>query len=222
MTGQFFSLGFVGDFPGTIGCFACNCDICLQALDANVSNGGDSMKVGYRRVSTIDQNLDRQDLGAVDRVFEEKVSGKNTDRAALQEMIAFVREGDEVIIYSIDRLARDLRDLQAIIQTLLDKNVSVTFLSERLSFSSDKEDAFSVLQLQMMGAFAQLERALIARRVREGIAKAKERGVYKGRKKQVDDAKIVSLKNAGQKISEIAAALGVSRMTVYRALGSAA
>lgn len=180
------------------------------------------MKVGYRRVSTIDQNLDRQELGAVDRVFEEKVSGKNTDRAALQEMIAFVREGDEVFIYSIDRLARDLRDLQSIIQTLLDKKVSITFLSERLSFSADKEDAFSRLQLQLMGAFAEFERNIIRKRQSEGIAKAKERGVYKGRKKQVDDAKIFALKNAGQKISEIAAALGVSRMTVYRALGNAA
>ena len=180
------------------------------------------MKVGYRRVSTIDQNLDRQELGPVDRVFEEKVSGKNTDRAALQEMIAFVREGDEVIVYSIDRLARDLRDLQSVIQTLLDKKVSVTFLSERLSFTADKDDPFSRLQLQLMGAFSEFERQIIRKRQSEGIAKAKERGVYKGRKKQVDDGKIVSLKNAGQKISEIAAALGVSRMTVYRALGNAA
>jgi hypothetical protein len=93
------------------------------------------MKVGYRRVSTVDQNLDRQELGPVERVFEEKVSGKNTDRAALQEMIAFVREGDEVLVYSIDRLARDLRDLQTIIQMLLDKKVSISFLSERLSAS---------------------------------------------------------------------------------------
>ena len=180
------------------------------------------MKVGYRRVSTIDQNLDRQELGAVDRVFEEKVSGKNTDRAALQEMIAFVREGDEVIVYSIDRLARDLRDLQSIIQTLLDKKVSVSFLSERLTFAADKDDPFSRLQLHLMGAFSEFERQIIRKRQAEGIAKAKDRGVYKGRKKQVDDGKIISLKNAGQKISEIAAALGVSRMTVYRALGNAA
>lgn len=179
------------------------------------------MKVGYRRVSSEFQNLDRQEVGSVDRVFEEKVSAKNTDRAALQEMIAFVREGDEVIVHSIDRLARDLRDLQNIIQTLLDKRVSVSFLTERLSFSADKDDPFSSLQLQMMGAFAQLERSLIARRVREGIAKAKLRGVYKGRKKQVDDAKIISMKNAGKRVCEIAADLGVSRMTVYRALENA-
>ena len=76
------------------------------------------MKVGYRRVSTIDQNLDRQDMFGVDRVFEDKASGKDTDRLALQKMIAFVRTGDEVLVHSIDRLARDLRDLQSIITTL--------------------------------------------------------------------------------------------------------
>ena len=180
------------------------------------------MKVFYRRVSSVGKNLERQEVGDVERVFEEKVSGKNADRAALQEMIAFVRDGDEVFVHSIDRLARDLRDLQSIIQTLLDKKVSITFLSERLSFNADKDDPFSRLQLQLMGAFSQFEFNIIRKRQAEGIAKAKERGVYKGRKKQVDDAKIVSLKNAGQKISEIATALGVSRMTVYRALGSAA
>ena len=176
------------------------------------------MQVGYRRVSSIDQNLDRQELGEVDRVFEEKISGKNTDRSALQEMITFVREGDEVVVYSIDRLARDLRDLQSIIQTLNDKGVSIKFLSERLTFTGDTVDAFSRLQLQLMGAFAEFERNIIRKRQAEGIAKAKARGVYRGRKKTVDDAKIIDLKQQGKRVSEIATALSVSRMTVYRAL----
>jgi DNA invertase Pin-like site-specific DNA recombinase len=180
------------------------------------------MKVGYRRVSTFDQNLDRQELGEVERVFEEKISGKNTDRAALQEMIAFVREGDEVIVYSIDRLARDLRDLQSIIQTLNDKQVSIYFISERLSFAGNSDDPFSRLQLQLMGAFAEFERNIIRKRQAEGIVKAKARGAYKGRKKQVDDQQIVMMKGQGRKVSEIAAELRVSRMTVYRALESAA
>ena len=177
------------------------------------------MKVGYRRVSTIDQNLDRQDLGNVERVFEEKVSGKNTERAALQDMLSFVREGDEVIVYSIDRLARDLRDLQAIIQTMTDKGVTISFISEKLTFSGN-DDALSRLQLQLMGAFSEFERNILRKRQAEGIAKAKARGVYKGRKKTVDTAKIITLKQQGKRVSEIAAALGVSRMTVYRALGA--
>lgn len=176
------------------------------------------MKIGYRRVSTIDQNLERQDLGTVERIFEEKISGKNTDRAALLEMIAFARQGDEVIVYSIDRLARDLRDLQQIIQTLNDKAVTITFLSERLTFTGDTDDAFSRLQLQLMGAFAEFERNIIRKRQAEGIAKAKVRGVYQGRKKMVDDQKIIDLKQNGKRVSEIATELGVSRMTVYRAL----
>ena len=86
--------------------------------------------IGYKRVSSEGQNLDRQDLGQVDKVFEEKLSGKSAKaRPALQAMIEYAREGDAVVVYSIDRLARDLRDLQDIISTLNDKGVSISFLS---------------------------------------------------------------------------------------------
>lgn len=176
------------------------------------------MKVGYRRVSSVEQNFERQELGDVERVFEEKVSGKNTDRTALQKMINFVRGGDEVVVFSIDRLARDLRDLQSIIQALNDKGVSVSFLSERLIFTGKADDAFARLQLQMMGAFAEFERNIIRKRQAEGIAKAKERGVYKGRAKKMSDRRILELKMAGYRVTEIAEELGCSRMTVYRAL----
>lgn len=181
------------------------------------------MKVGYRRVSTVEQNLDRQDLGAVDRVFEDKASGKNADREQLQEMIAFVRSGDEVVVYSIDRLARDLRDLQSIITLLNEKGVSIEFLSERLVFSGSTDDAFAKLQLQMMGAFAEFERNIIRKRQAEGIAKAKAKGVYdnRKRKKKVSDKRITELKTNGLNNTEIAKHLGVSRMTIHRALASA-
>ena len=128
------------------------------------------MKVGYRRVSTIEQNLDRQDLSGCERIFEEKVSGASKERTALQEMIAFVRNGDEVEVYSIDRLARNLGDLQQIISELNDKGVSIKFVSESLKFSGNEDDPFAKLQLQMLGAFAEFERNLIKKRQLEGIA----------------------------------------------------
>ena len=169
------------------------------------------MKIGYRRVSSEGQNLDRQDLSHCDKLFEEKVSGAKRDREALAQMMDFAREGDEVIVWSIDRLARDLRDLQDIIQRLNDKGVSVSFLKEKLVFSGDAEDAFARLQLQMMGAFAEFERNIIRQRQAEGIARAKERGVYKGRAKFVSDGKIVALKAKGYKVTEIAEELGINR-----------
>lgn len=178
------------------------------------------MKVGYRRVSTIDQNLDRQDMSGVDRIFEDKASGKDTDRIALQEMIAFVRTGDEVLVHSIDRLARDLRDLQSIITTLNEKGVSVEFISERLLFNGDASDPFAQLQLQIIGSVAQFERAIIRKRQAEGISKAKERGVYANRKrKSTINVKIVKgLRDEGFNNTEIAAHMGISRMSVYRSL----
>ena len=176
------------------------------------------MRVGYRRVSTADQNLDRQELTNVEKVFEEKVSGKDTNRAALNEMIEFVREGDAVVVYSIDRLARDLRDLQTIIQRLNDKGVSVEFISENLTFSANTNDPFAKLQLQIIGSVAEFERNIIKKRQAEGIAKAKERGVYKGRQKKIDDAEIYALTDAGHSQNEIAEQMGITRISVYRAL----
>ncbi len=153
------------------------------------------MRVGYRRVSSIDQNFDRQELGEIDKLFEEKESGGSADRQALQDMIAYVRSGDEVVCYSIDRLARNLRDLQTIIQELNEKRVSISFLSERLTFTADSNDAFAKLQLQMLGAFSEYERNIIRIRQAEGIkkAKAKPRWWFKAllKKKQSENRKHV-------------------------------
>jgi len=177
--------------------------------------------IGYKRVSTVDQNLDRQDLGDVDKVFEEKLSGKSaSDRPALQDLIGYARDGDTVVVHSIDRLARDLRDLQDIIQTLNDKGVAISFLSERLTFSADADDAFAKLQLQMMGAFAEFERNIIRKRQAEGIAVAKAKGVYKGGKKRIDRDKVHQLKAEGLSTYKIADAMGVSRMSVHRILNT--
>ena len=105
------------------------------------------MIVGYKRVSSIEQKFDRQDLGDIEKVFEEKVSSANTEREAIAKIIVFVREVDEVVVYSIDRLTRNLIDLQTIIQQLNDNGVTVRFLSERLVFTADTNDAFAKLQL---------------------------------------------------------------------------
>ncbi len=177
--------------------------------------------VGYRRVSTVEQNFDRQDLGDIDKLFEEKLSGKSAkDRPALNAMLDWVREDDAVVVHSIDRLARDLRDLQSIIQRLNDKGVAITFKMEGLTFSAKSDDAFATLQLQMMGAFAEFERNIIRKRQAEGIAKAKAKGLYKGRPKVIDDAKVKELKQAGLGPTAIAKELGIGRASVYKSLNS--
>tara|TARA_R110002126_G_scaffold62666_1_gene161242 strand:- start:1057 stop:1596 length:540 start_codon:yes stop_codon:yes gene_type:complete len=174
------------------------------------------MKVGYRRVSTVEQKFDRQELGELDKLFEEKVSGSSSERLALNEMIDFVRQDDEVVVYSIDRLARNLRDLQSIIKKINDKGATIHFLSERLTFSASSDDAFAKLQLQMMGAFAEFERNIIRKRQAEGIAKAKAKGVYAKRGANINIEKIRELQKEGLTITAIARALDISRMSVYR------
>jgi len=190
----------------------------MLSLDSNVTEGDEMQRVGYARVSTEEQNLERQDLGEVDRLFSEKKSGSTRERPALAEMVAFVRAGDEVVVHSIDRLARDLRDLEVIITELNSKGVTVSFLTERLTFSGDEDDALARLQLQIMGAFSQFERNIIRKRQAEGIAKAKARGVYKGRKKTINADKVKDMKASGMRVADIARDLGISRQSVYRNL----
>ena len=177
--------------------------------------------IGYKRVSTVDQNLARQDLGECDRVFNEKKSGKNiSERPALQELIAYVRQGDTVVVHSIDRMARDLRDLQDIVDQLNAKGVAITFNSERLTFDPEGNDALAKLQLQMMGAFAEFERNIIKKRQLEGIAKAKAEGVYvnHGRKPTIDRDQVHKLREEGLSTYKIADKMGISRMSVHRIL----
>ncbi len=130
--------------------------------------------VGYVRVSTVDQITDRQLDGiALDRVFEDKASGKDVNRSELKALMAHVRAGDTVVVHSIDRLTRDLRDLQAPVEALTGRGVSVRFIKESLTFSPDGSSPMSTLMLQMLGSFAQFELSMIRERQREGIAIAK-------------------------------------------------
>lgn len=175
--------------------------------------------VGYRRVSTLDQSLDRQEIGEVDKLFEEKVSGATAkDRPALQDLIGWVREGDSVVVWSIDRLARNLQDLLAIVQTLNGKGVSIRFLKDNLTFPPEGSDGASKLYLSILGAVAEFERSILKQRQAEGIAKAKAKGVYKGRKATIDRDRIKQLSEEGLSTYKIAEVMGISRMTVHRTL----
>lgn len=127
----------------------------------------------------------------VEKIFMDKLSGKNVERPELQKMLSFVREGDTLIVHSLDRLARNLSDLLTMVQDLTGRGVSVRFLNERLDFDAGKEASpVAKLMLSMVGAFAEFERSMIKRRQAEGIALAKERGVYKGRPRAVTDEQI--------------------------------
>jgi DNA invertase Pin-like site-specific DNA recombinase len=177
--------------------------------------------VGYARVSSLDQSTARQDLGDVDRLFEEKVSGKDRNRPALAALLQHVREDDLVRVHSMDRLARSLADLIALVRELTDRGVTVEFIKERLVFGPGTDDPYSQLQMHLLGAFAEFERAIIRSRQAEGIAKAKRAGVYKGRAKALTDDQIAAARErlaAGVAKAAVARDLGVSRTTLYAAL----
>src|SRR5918911_1714011 len=151
-------------------------------------------RVGYIRVSSLDQQVARQLEGiALDRTFTDKASGRDTKRPQLELLLSFVRAGDTVIVHSMDRLARNLDDLRRIVQTLTGRGVRIEFVKENLSFTGE-DSPMASLMLSVMGAFAEFERALIHERQREGIALAKQRGAYKGRKKALSSATVTQLR----------------------------
>jgi len=178
-------------------------------------------RVGYVRVSTFDQNPDRQlENVQVDRVFTDKASGKDTTRPQLQALLSFVREGDTVIVHSMDRLARNLDDLRGIVQGLTGRGVRIEFVKEALTFTGD-DSPMAHLMLSVMGAFAEFERALLRERQREGIALAKQRGAYRGRRKTLSDEQVALLReqvNGGKKKAQVAREFGISRQTLYEYL----
>lgn len=182
------------------------------------------MRAGYIQVSTLDQNTVRQLDGIeVEKTFTDKASGKDTSRPKLDELLAFVREGDEVIVHSMDRLARNLDDLRQLVRTLTAKGVKVVFVKESLTFTGEDSPMANLL-LSVMGAFAEFERALIPERQREGIAAAKARGAYTGRAPALTTEQITQLRaraEAGESKSVLAAEFGITRQTVYNYLRAA-
>ena len=174
--------------------------------------------IGYTRVSTYEQNTDRQlDGMTFDRMFTDKASGKDTDRPQLEEMLLFVREGDIIRVHSIDRLARNLVNLRGLVEHVISKGATLEFVKEKLTFSGD-DSPMSMLMLSVMGSFAEFERALIRERQLEGIAIAKTKGVYKGRVPKLKDNQIIELHrriNNREPKARIAREMGISRTTLY-------
>jgi DNA invertase Pin-like site-specific DNA recombinase len=180
--------------------------------------------VAYYRVSSVDQSIARQKEAmkgmVLDKVFEEKASAKDTIRPVLLECLDYCREGDTLHVHSIDRMARNLKDLQNIVDQLVRKSVTVKFHKEGLVFNGN-DDAMSKLMLQMMGAFAEFERSLIKERQREGIATARKSGKEFGRKKSLSESQVVEIREKvakGAIKSLVAAEYGISRTTLYSVL----
>jgi len=180
-----------------------------------------AQRIGYRRVSTSEQNTARQLEGVeLDKVFEDKASGSTTDRPQLQAALSHLRPGDTFIVHSMDRLARNLADLQGLVDGLTGRGIRVEFIKDNLTFQPGR-DIRDRLLLQLLGAVAEFERSMIRERQREGIDMAKERGVYKGRTRKISDpvkvAEIIAAATVpGAVKAQVAKAYGISRETLYQ------
>lgn len=176
------------------------------------------MKYGYARVSTEQQNLNRQldmlrDYG-VDRIYQEKITGTTKEREELKKMIASLREGDEVVIESLSRLARSVKDLLELIDEITSKGASLKSMKENI----DCETATGRLLINLISAINQFERDIISQRTQEGLASTKKRGTTLGRPK-IDSSKIENVKelvNGGMSISEACRVEGISRAYYYK------
>jgi DNA invertase Pin-like site-specific DNA recombinase len=184
-----------------------------------LTNAIQSQLIGYARVSSQDQNLEMQlsalkDAGVRSRfMYHEKISGKNAfDRPALQKMLSDIEPGDVVVVNHLDRLARSLADLITIVGHIKERGGQLRVLKQDF----DTTSASGNMMWQILGVFSEFERSIREERQREGIAKAKERGVYKGRKPTIMPEDVLRFANEGMGAAEIAMQLGVSRQGIYR------
>jgi len=177
--------------------------------------------IGYIRVSSLDQNPERQLEGIkLDKTFSDKASGKDTKRPGFEALLQYIREGDTVVVHSMDRMARNLDDLRQIVQRFTKDGIKIHFIKENLIFTGD-DSPMATFLLSVMGAFAEFERSLIRERQMEGIVLAKQRGAFKGRKKKLNEEQMESLRQRvsnGDKKAKIARDMGVSRATLYQYL----
>ena len=180
--------------------------------------------VGYIRVSTADQNTARQlDGMCLDRVFEDKASGKDTDRPGLAECLKYLREGDTLVCHSMDRLCRNMGDLLSLVKDLTGRGVAVKFAKEALVFTGE-DSPMANLMMGIIASVAQFERSLILERQREGIAIAKAEGKYRGRRPSLTPERVQELRQraaAGEQRTSLAKEFRISRSAMYNYLGSA-
>jgi DNA invertase Pin-like site-specific DNA recombinase len=183
------------------------------------------MRIGYVRVSTVDQSTSRQLDGVqLDKVFEEKVSGATRDREQLELMLQTLRAGDEVFVHELSRLGRSLIDLKQLVQEMTEKGVTVHFVTERMTFTPDGASPTSELMFNLLASFADFERKMLKQRQAEGIAKAKQAGKYiqpEGRKAKLTPEQVRTandLLSMGKTKSAVAELLKVSRPTLDKAL----
>jgi DNA invertase Pin-like site-specific DNA recombinase len=177
-----------------------------------------SQNIGYIRVSTTKQNTDRQlDGVALDKVFEDKMTGSSLDRPELEKCLNYVRSGDTLHVHSIDRLARNLKGLEELIDGLVTKGVTVIFHHENMAFNGG-DDAMSKLMLQMLGAFAEFERSMAKTRIKEGLAIARTKGKKVGRPPVNYGLRdeILKRKANGDSFKQIAKDLGIGRTSLYK------
>ena len=183
-------------------------------------------RIAYIRVSSEGQNTSRQDQQIeelnVDKVFSEKVSGKNIqDRPQFLLMMDYAREDDIIYCAELSRWGRSLIDIKTTVTALTSKGVTVKFLKENLTFTNNQEDPMSNLLLGILSSLAEWERAVIKSRQMEGVKIAQEKGIYKercGRKPKLTEEQIKEVQRrvkAGEKRADVAVAFGVSRQTVY-------
>nr|WP_319553730.1 recombinase family protein [uncultured Vibrio sp.] len=178
--------------------------------------------IAYIRVSTVEQNTERQLANSgieFDKVYEDKASGSSTSRPELAKLMDYAREGDTIHIHSIDRLARSLDDLRKLVTNWNNEGITVCFHKEGLHFTAGENTPIAELMLNMLGAVAQFERSIIRERQAEGIAKAVKKGKYKGRKPNMErNKKICKLREAGLSVRKIAEELGCNPSTVQRVI----
>jgi DNA invertase Pin-like site-specific DNA recombinase len=182
-------------------------------------------RIGYKRVSSVDQNEARQLEGVeLDKTFTDKASGKDVNRPQLKRALEYLREGDTLVVHSMDRLSRNLHDLSTLVKKLTGEGISVEFVKERLTFTGN-DDKMAELMLGILGSVAQFERSLIRERQREGIALAKTKGVYKGRKPSLSAERAAEMRkraDAGENKAALAREFGISRAALYVYLAASA